>query len=101
MNKGEIIKTQEELIQLLENQVVDITMMSKIELGDDVILEVRRLKKKLNQPKTKRKIEKKCHACMGVWWQVKKNKKIIFKSKRKKDCTNYLNQNKDGDSKRS
>jgi hypothetical protein len=53
MNKGEIIKTQEELIQLLENQVVDITTMSKIELGDDVILEVRRLKKKLNQPKTK------------------------------------------------
>ena len=41
------------------------------------------------------KIEKKCHACMGVWWQVKNNKKIIFKSKRKKDCTNYLNQNKD------
>lgn len=73
MNKGEIIKTQEELIQLLENQVVDITTMSKIELGDDVILEVRRLKKKLNQPKTKRKIEKNV---THVWEYGGKLKKI-------------------------
>ena len=35
-------KTQ--LIEILENQVVDLTVMSKIELGDDVIAEIKRLK---------------------------------------------------------
>jgi hypothetical protein len=35
-------KTQ--LIELLENQVMDLTVMSKIELGDDVIEEIKRLK---------------------------------------------------------
>lgn len=33
-----------ELIKLLMNQVADLTMMSKIELGDDVITEINRLK---------------------------------------------------------
>jgi hypothetical protein len=32
------------LIDLLYSQVIDLTMMSKIELGDDVIAEIRRLK---------------------------------------------------------
>jgi hypothetical protein len=41
----EAIQTQ--LIQLLEDQIMDLVMMSKIELGDDVILEIRRLKEKL------------------------------------------------------
>ena len=35
--------TQQQLIQLLYSQVVDLTMMSKIELGDDVIAEIKRL----------------------------------------------------------
>jgi len=35
---------QAELISLLECQIMDLTMMSKIELGDDVIQEIRRLK---------------------------------------------------------
>ena len=35
---------EEQLIQLLEIQLVDISMMSKIELGDDVIAEIKRLK---------------------------------------------------------
>ena len=48
MNKEEIIKTQQELINLLYSQVVDLTMMSKIELGDDVIEEIKRLKGLLN-----------------------------------------------------
>jgi hypothetical protein len=43
----EIIKTQKELIDLLFSQVVDLSMMSKIELGDDVIAEINRLKSKL------------------------------------------------------
>ena len=48
MNTEEIIKTQQELIELLMNQLADLTMMSKIELGDDVIAEIRRLKGLLN-----------------------------------------------------
>jgi hypothetical protein len=49
MNKDEIIKTQKELIDLLMDQLADLTMMSKIELGDDVIAEIRRLKRLLNE----------------------------------------------------
>ena len=40
MNKEETIKIQQELIEVLYSQVVDLTMMSKIELGDDVIAEI-------------------------------------------------------------
>ena len=43
----EIINTQKQLINLLYSQVVDLTVMSKIELGDDVIEEIKRLKNKL------------------------------------------------------
>jgi hypothetical protein len=35
---------QQELIKVLENQVADLSMMSKIELGNDVIDEIKRLK---------------------------------------------------------
>ena len=34
---------QEELIQLLYGQMIDLSMMSKIELGDDVIFKYREL----------------------------------------------------------
>lgn len=44
----ETIKIQKELIYVLEGQVGDLSMMSKIELGDDVIEEVKRLKGLLN-----------------------------------------------------
>jgi len=37
-------QAKDQLIEILENQVMDLTVMSKIELGDDVIAEVRRLK---------------------------------------------------------
>lgn len=40
-----IVKPQSELIEILKNQVADLVMMSKIELGDDVILEINRLQK--------------------------------------------------------
>jgi hypothetical protein len=43
------IKFRDELIELLTNQVVDLTMMSKIELGDDVITEIKRLKNIINE----------------------------------------------------
>lgn len=38
-----------ELINILTNQVADLTMMSKIELGDDVIAEIKRLKDIIKQ----------------------------------------------------
>ena len=44
----ETIAAQKQLIQLYENQIMDLTVMSKIELGDDVIAEIKRLKKILN-----------------------------------------------------
>jgi len=46
--KDDIINTQQELINILESQVMDLSMMSKIELGDDVIAELKRLKGLLN-----------------------------------------------------
>jgi hypothetical protein len=39
---------QQELINVLESQVVDLSTMSKIELGDDVIAEIKRLKEIIN-----------------------------------------------------
>ena len=44
MNKDETIKLQQELINVLESQVMDLSMMSKIELGDDVIDRIIKLK---------------------------------------------------------
>ena len=44
----ETIKAQQELIDLLYSQVVDLSMMSKIELGDDVIEEIIKLQNKIN-----------------------------------------------------
>jgi hypothetical protein len=37
-----------ELLELYETQIADLAMMSKIELGDDVISEIQRLKKIIN-----------------------------------------------------
>ncbi len=47
MNKEE---AKDRLIQLLMGQVVDLSMMSRIELGDDVIAEIKRLKEIINKP---------------------------------------------------
>jgi hypothetical protein len=46
MSKDE---AKDQLIQLLFTQVVDLVMMSKIELGNDVITEIKRLKKIINE----------------------------------------------------
>ncbi len=43
-----LIETQRELIDVLYSQVIDLSMMSKIELGDDVIAEIKRLKTKID-----------------------------------------------------
>ena len=42
---------QQELINVLYSQVMDLSMMSKIELGDDVIAEIQRLKAIINDNK--------------------------------------------------
>jgi hypothetical protein len=47
MNKEQ---AKDALIEVLMNQVVDLSMMSKIELGDDVISEIKRLKEIINKP---------------------------------------------------
>lgn len=44
-----ILDLQEDLIKLYECQIMDLTLMSKIELGDDVIAEVHRLKKLIEE----------------------------------------------------
>lgn len=49
MNNEKLIQLQQELINLYELQIMDLTMMSKIELGDDVIEEIKRLKDLINE----------------------------------------------------
>jgi hypothetical protein len=45
-------EAKDELIKVLESQVMDLSMMSKIELGDDVIAELKRLKEIINEKTT-------------------------------------------------
>jgi hypothetical protein len=47
---GTVVKEQakDQLIDLYEQQIADLVMMSKIELGDDVIEKIRELKKIIN-----------------------------------------------------
>ena len=47
----QIEQLQQQLIDVLTNQVVDLSMMSKIELGDDVIAEIKRLKAEIEKAK--------------------------------------------------
>jgi len=49
MNKEE---AKDALIEVLMNQVMDLSMMSKIELGDDVIAELKRLIEIINEKTT-------------------------------------------------
>jgi len=42
-------QAKDALIEVLMNQVIDLTMMSKIDLGDDVIAEIKRLKAIINE----------------------------------------------------
>jgi hypothetical protein len=46
MNKEQ---AKDALIEVLMNQVIDLTTMSKIELGDDVIEEIKRLQDIINK----------------------------------------------------
>ena len=52
-------EAKDELIRVLYSQVIDLTMMSKIELGDDVIAEIKRLKDIIeNQSDSRRWLER-------------------------------------------
>jgi len=42
-------KIYQELVDVLKSQVIDLTMMSKIELGDDVIEKIKRLRAIINE----------------------------------------------------
>lgn len=57
MEKQEILEeltiVQEELIDVLKNRMMDLSIMSKIELGDDVIEALSYLKGKINKLKEK------------------------------------------------
>jgi hypothetical protein len=66
---------QDELINLLRNQVIDLSMMSKIELGDDVVQEWTRLKEEIEEAKSQptyvpfvSEVEE-FNAVMGKSWQ--------------------------------
>ena len=48
-NKKTLYELQKDLIELYESQIMDLTTMSKIELGDDVIKEVKRLKELIHE----------------------------------------------------
>jgi len=50
MNKEQ---AKDALIEVLMNQVIDLSMMSKIELGDDVIAEIKRLQDLLKEDENK------------------------------------------------
>ena len=50
-------QAKDALIEVLMNQVVDLSMMSKIELGDDVISEIRRLKEIINRYQENRSLD--------------------------------------------
>lgn len=57
MEKQEILEeltiVQEELIDILNDQVIQLSTMSKIELGDDVIKALSDTKKRINEIKEK------------------------------------------------
>ena len=48
-NAAGLIEAQRKLLDVYESQVADLSMMSKIELGDDVIAEIVRLKTKIRE----------------------------------------------------
>jgi hypothetical protein len=62
MNKEQ---AKDKLINVLYGQVNDLIMMSKIELGDDVIEKIKRLKGIINQNETKFKVGDKAHKPKG------------------------------------
>jgi hypothetical protein len=66
-------KKQEELIKVLYGQVIDLSLMSKIELGDDVAAEIRKLRYQIENLKTNyvpfvSEVEE-FNAVMGKSWQ--------------------------------
>ena len=48
LTEVEKFDAKEALLEIFKNQVMDLSLMSKIELGDDVIAEINRLNKIIN-----------------------------------------------------
>lgn len=69
MNKQEKEVAKDSLIDLLYSQVVDLTMMSKIELGDDVISEIRRLRGIIDNETVSEESELEYILCAAVWYK--------------------------------
>jgi hypothetical protein len=63
-------EAKDELIKVLYSQVMDLTMMSKIELGDDVIAEIKRLRGIIEMDVKEQQIEviKLAHQQYVDWW---------------------------------
>lgn len=55
-NMTQLEQKQAELIDLLKSQVIDLSMMSKIELGDDVIEAIKKLQDEIKYLKILNKI---------------------------------------------
>jgi hypothetical protein len=68
MNKESKEEAKDKLIDVLYSQVVDLTMMSKIELGDDVISEIKRLRGIINQNEPVKE-ELEYILCAAVWYK--------------------------------
>jgi hypothetical protein len=62
MNKEQ---AKDQLIELLMGQVIELTMLSKIELGNDVIDEITKLKEVINKTEPKFKVGDKAHKTKG------------------------------------
>jgi hypothetical protein len=52
-NIQKLINAQDELIKVLKYQVIDLTLMSKIELGDDVTEKINSLQTEIAETKLK------------------------------------------------
>ena len=74
-------EAKDELIKVLYSQVIDLTMMSKIELGDDVIAEIKRLRAIISDEELREKYPANIEGGEMVNWNKvgENNEKRIYK----------------------
>ena len=58
-----LVEAQRELIKVLYSQMIDLSMMSKIELGDDVISEIKRLRSEISKYENTELVDVKDRGC--------------------------------------
>lgn len=87
---SEKMSSQLQLIELLESQIMDLIMMSKIELGDDVIAEIRRLKDviKIGEQEVKKAMtpREKANDILDDFWLMDKVEPMLTEEQAKQ-CT--------------